>query len=385
MKVVNVGINLIPSRGGIYNTVTSFARAFKELDYGGRVLNCGRSTESHSEFGSSWTFIKTSPLPVLRQYFFWHGFWTGAAQEVIGAPDLVFIHGLFYHTAAAAAAYCRRRGIPYILVSHGSLDPVVFTYRWIRKEAWTRIYRKRLLVESSAVVFSTRTEAEKAAKWTSGSKVRIIPWPVEHIPDYDKYRARAMLLEKYDLPRQTRVAIFCGRLDPIKRPLETIRHFKATAGSDWALLLVGPPTDRLPVAAVEAACREPGPRSIWVGPAYGQNLIDHFRAAELFILLSAKENFSHATAEALALGVPVFLSRGVDLWRDLAPADCSFVAPDDQSGPLRAALARVLSSDPDELGAAGKRGRDWVRKELSAERFAQRLGELCEAVASTGG
>src|ERR1035441_7474978 len=80
----------------------------------------------------------------------------------------------------------------------------------------------------------TRTEAEKAAKWTSGSKVRIIPWPVEHIPDYDKYRARAMLLEKYDLPRQTRVAIFCGRLDPIKRPPETIRHFKATAGRDWA-------------------------------------------------------------------------------------------------------------------------------------------------------
>jgi glycosyltransferase involved in cell wall biosynthesis len=233
------------------------------------------------------------------------------------------------------------------------------------------------------VIFSTQAEAEKAATWTSGSKVRILPWPVEYFPDYDKVRARAMLLEKYDLPLQTRLALFCGRLDPIKRPLETIREFKATAGKGWVLLLIGPPSDRLPVAVVEAACRESGPQCICVGPTYGQSLVDHFRAADLFILLSAKENFSHVTAEALALGVPVFLSRGVDLWRDLAPVDCSFKAPDDQGRPLRTALARVLSMEADELSAAGNRGRAWVRRELSLERFTQRLGELCESVVST--
>jgi glycosyltransferase involved in cell wall biosynthesis len=373
----------MPSRGGIYRTVTSFTRAFADLGYSGHVLNCGRSTESDGESQASWTFIKTSSLPVLKQYFFWPGFLTNAAREAIGVPDLVFIHGLFYHAAVAVALYCRSLGIPYVLVGHGSLDPVVFTYRWIRKEVWTRIYRKRLLVQSSAVLFSTRAEAEKASKWTSGSKVQIIPWPVEHFPDYDKNRAMAMLLNRYDLPSQTRLALFCGRLDPIKRPLETIRHFKATAGRGWVLLLVGPPTGGLSVEAVEAACRESGPPCIWVGPAYGQNLMDHFRAAELLILLSAKENFSHATAEALALGVPPFLSRGVDLWRELAPVDCSFVAPDDQGAPLQAALARVLSMDRDQLGAAGNRGREWVRKELSAERFAQRLEKLCEALACT--
>lgn len=382
MKIVHVGVNLIPSRGGIYRTVVSFTEAYENLNYNARILNFGLSTESQVEFRAPSTFIKTSSLPFLKQYHFWDGFRTNAAQEAIGVPDLVIIHGLFYYAAATVASYCRRRAIPYVVVSHGSLDPYVFTYRRIRKAAWTRIYRRKLLAQSSAVLFSTRTEAEKASKWTSDSNVRVIPWPVEYCPDYDKIRARSLLLEKYDLPSETRLALYCGRMDPVKRPLETIRAFKATAEEDWLLLVVGPPTDRLPAHIVEAVCREPGARATYVGATYGRSLVDHFQAADLLILLSQKENFSHVAVEALASGVPVFLSRGVDIWRDLAAVDCSFVPADgrDQEASTRAALARVLGMERDEHAAAGRRGRDWVRTELSPQRFAERVKGLCESV-----
>ena len=300
----------------------------------------------------------------------------------MGTPDLVFIHGLFYHAAAATAAYCRRKSIPYAVVSHGSLDPYVFTYRRMRKQAWTSLYRGLMLLNSCAVIFSTCEEAKKAANWTAGVRAQVMPWPVDFVPDYSKSRARARILQKFGLPPNSRVALFCGRLDPIKRPLETIRKFKAIRTEEWVLLLVGTPTDRLPLRDVEQACREGGSRCIYAGPAYGEELRDYFRAADLFILWSHKENFSHVTVEALACGVPVFLSRSVDIWREIEPARCSFLAPDDddREGSVHEALSRILRMDRNELAEAGLRGRDWVRRELSHERFAQRLCDFCRAV-----
>jgi glycosyltransferase involved in cell wall biosynthesis len=385
MQLVNVGVNLAPSRGGIYRTVASFARAFVQSGYSSHILSFGCKDEGAPDFCIPCEFIQTSRLPVLRQYYYWHGASDKSFRRKIGTPDLVFIHGLFYHAVAAAAEYCLRKSIPYVIVSHGSLDPYVFTYRRLRKQVWTSLYRRLLFLNSSAVVFSTGEEATKAAKWTDGGRTAVIPWPVDFVPDYSKVPARARILHKFGLPPHLRVALFCGRLDPIKRPLETIREFKATKNEEWVLLLVGAQTDRLPLGDVEAACREGGPRCIYAGPSYGEELRDYFRAADLFILWSHKENFSHVTVEALACGVPVFLSRNVDIWRDIEPARCSFLAPDgqDREISIKTALSGVLSLDRDELAAAGLRGRDWVRRELSNERFTQRLADFCKAVIAT--
>ncbi len=378
MKVVNVGINLAPCRGGIYRTVVSFSRAFRRCNYEAIVLGFG-PPRGPTEFECPSICIETTRIPVLSKYYVWPGFYDGRFERLLGRPDVVFIHGLFYHAAIRTACYCARRKIPYIVVSHGSLDPYVFTYRRMRKQVWTTLNRKRLCVDPSAVLFSTAEEALRAASWTTGGRTEIIPWPVLSVPDYDKHRARAAILKKYELPPQTKVAVFCGRLDPVKRPLEAIRAFKAVAEKDWVLLIVGPATEALPERAVEAACGEPGPRCIWAGPAYGQQLNEHFRAADLLIVWSHKENFSHVTAEALACGVPAFLSRGVNLWRELAPVGCAFQPSRDgpEEGALRSALSEVLRMNREELAEAGQRGRDWAREELSEERFAQRVSRLC--------
>ena len=382
VQIANIGINLFPNRGGIYRTVKSFTQVFNQLAWDASVLNFGASIEGPTAFACPSTFIQTLRWPKLRQYYVGLGYYKPEIRKVLSSADVVFIHGIFHHAAAVVSAYCRARNVPYILVSHGSLDPYVFTYNSIRKRVWTTTYRKRLFVDSAAVLFSTQAEAEKAKRWTNGGNVEVLYWPVDLVPEYDKSDAKAELRRRYELPPKTRIALFCGRLDPMKRPIETIREFKAAAGKEWALLLVGPLSHGLSRETVDSACREPGAKCIWVGPAYGEDLGDHFRAADLFILWSHRENFSHVVAEALACAVPVFISRGVDLWRDLAPVGCSFLAPEGAEGSVSGALSRVLCMSEEDLGAAGRRGRVWARDELSVERFGRRVERICESVSS---
>ncbi len=165
-----------------------------------------------------------------------------------------------------------------------------------------------------------------------------------------------------------------------KRPLETIREFKAAAGKDWVLPVVGAPTGRLPAKTVQAACWEPDARAVFKRAQHADGASRSLsRSRSSRPLVSHGENFSHVTAETLAYGVRCFLSRGVDLRRDLAHIDCCFVMEgglDDEISP-RTAWTRVLGMDRGELAAAGQRGRDWIRKELSQHRFVERVKDLC--------
>lgn len=382
MDVLHIGIDLTAKYGGIYSSVRAFTEAFREQGYCPRVVNFGEANEPISGLSCSCTHVGVTRIPVLRQYRFWDGFWSAKFGRLAGTPDAVFIHGGFYHAAAAGAAYFRKRRIPYFFVSHGSLDPYVFTYRSLRKRTWTTLYRKRLLVDSEAVIFSTAEEARRAAAWTNGSRTEVILFPTPYAPDYDKPRARAALLKRFGLSPDLRVILYCGRVDSVKRPVETIHAFKAAGNDGWALILVGPANDPALVAAVEDACSRSGPRTIYAGAAYGNSLRAFFCGADLFVLLSHKENHSHVTAEALAHGVPALLSDRVNLWHELEPARCVWTVSDEtiERGAAHEDFARVLALPRDEFGAAGDRGREWVRMKLSPEVFRAKLCGLLERV-----
>ena len=56
------------------------------------------------------------------------------------------------------------------------------------------------------------------------------------------------------------------------------------------------------------------------------------RSAEVFALPSHTENYSVATVEALACGVPVLLSRKVNTWREIIDDGAGLAASDDEEG-----------------------------------------------------
>jgi glycosyltransferase involved in cell wall biosynthesis len=384
MRILNLGINLVPEAGGISRTVTDFVKAERDLGHKAAVVSFWRGGLYEPELGSlaEYGYVRVPNIPVLRSYYWWPKGYLGGMRALLNATDLLMIHGLFFHPGVLAAAWARRLGIPYVLVVHGSLDPWVFSYHRWRKKLWMWHVGSRLLKGATAVIYSTEAERRKAGGW-AGSRDHVVHWPVPWVPDYDKREASRRVRELHGLPSGSRIALFCGRIHPSKRPLETIRAFAACAPRDWVLLVVGPLTREIPQARLEAACAATAGRCIYVGPAFGEVLSDYYRAAELFVLFSYKENFSYSTADALAHGVPVLITATVDLSQELAEtgAQCAFIARESGPGWMEEQLRNALWLPPQELALMGERGREWVRRRLSFANFRARLSDVLRCCA----
>jgi glycosyltransferase involved in cell wall biosynthesis len=114
----------------------------------------------------------------------------------------------------------------------------------------------------------------------------------------------------------------------------------------------------------------------FVGPLLGEDRMNAFARADIFVLPTHQENFGIVLVEALAAGLPVVTTRGTDIWQELdATGGAKVLEPCDAAElPLRIADTLAdLVSDPDRraaMGAAGARAVcDWLEPERTLQGF----------------
>jgi glycosyltransferase involved in cell wall biosynthesis len=153
-----------------------------------------------------------------------------------------------------------------------------------------------------------------------------------------------------------RVLLFYSRFHSKKRILELMADFAHLRPSHpaWHLLAVGVPEeyslDRLRAEAQRLAL------SSSATILDGRDLPRPYPVAEAFVLPSHDENFGQVVGEALAHGVPVLTTTRTP-WRELNALDAGrWVEVRD----VRKELGKLMDRSPDDLRAAGLRGREWV-------------------------
>jgi glycosyltransferase involved in cell wall biosynthesis len=233
--------------------------------------------------------------------------------------DLYVLHGSFQYPTYAAGGFCRRTGIPYIFTPHGSLDPAVRVKHAWRNRLIDFVYHDRLIRNASAWHFTSEEERAACERpiWAR-SFVEPLAIDVERIPEV---KATGHFRKRYGIPEDATLILFLSRLTRKKGVDILLEAFRRLAGSYTKvfLALCGPlDEDMRPL--IDAALSDPdiGGRVVATGLLLGEDKDAAFFDADYFVLPTYSENFGIAAFEALAYGVPVIVTTGMNLHAELS-------------------------------------------------------------------
>jgi glycosyltransferase involved in cell wall biosynthesis len=273
------------------------------------------------------------------------------AERLIALSEMVSCHSFWRWHNVWLARVAKRHRLPYWFVPHGGLDPYVFSSGRLAK---------RMFIEAAKPFFD------------NADFHRCDP------------AARTAVRRGLGIPEEAFCLLSFGRLDPMKRPLETIDAVAEVGLPDVHLIVMGNESG-VSIVECEQRADKRGLRGRVhvVGAKYGADKTAHLDAADAYISLSHRENFNFTAAECLAAGLPVILSPGNDLAGELAAVDCGVMleAVSDAPGGIDR-LSRIGMAQRERLGENGRR---WAEANLRAAVFRERIRSHAAAVAARRG
>ena len=290
--------------------------------------------------------------------------WNPAVKRFCGTRlgdfDIAHIFGLYDLLGPAVAAACRVRAIPYVVEPIGMFIPIVRNL-WL-KRIYHGMWGTQMLQAASAVVATSEQEIEELA---SGGVPRAkivmrrngVEAP-ESWPEPGAFRSRL------DVPKDTKVVLFLGRLSVKKSPELLLRAFAEVRRQlEGTRLVFAGPDEGGMKRQLEQVAEQLGVSQCvqFAGPLFGQDKWAAYRDADVFVLPSQNENFGNTAAEAVAAGTPVIVTEQCGIApllaneaglvvkhevQDLAKVLTRFLTDDKLRGHLRAGCAKVTK----ELG-----------------------------------
>jgi glycosyltransferase involved in cell wall biosynthesis len=302
-----------------------------------------------------------------------------ALKRNIDRYDLVHIHALYQFPSSAAAHYCRKYGIPYIVQPHGSMDPYLYRRHPLRKRLYEALVERRSLASAAAVHFTTEEEMRLAQ--ASGLRFQGVVAPLGVEIEQELGAAPEAANAIWPQLTERKVVLFLSRIN-FKKGMDILaRAFGEAlrAFSDAHLVIAGP-GDGAYSAQVRRWLADEGALDAvtFAGMVRGSSKAALLSRADIFVLPSYSENFGIAIVEAMAAGLPVVISNRVNIWRDIDAASAGIVVNPDIDETAKAIIA--LLTNPSEAKEMGARGRRLAHEKFSWRAAGDRIVRMYEQV-----
>ena len=253
--------------------------------------------------------------------------------------DRVIVNGLWQYPGFAIWRCYAGSATPYFVFPHGMLDPWfkrTYPLKHLKKWFYWPWAEYRVLRDARAVIFTSEEERRQAREsfWLYRCREVIAPLGVEAPP----VGSAEEFFGRFPQLRDKRIVLFLGRLHVKKGCDILIDAFARTTPDDKQMVLVMAGPDQGGWAAElrnRAAQSGQGDRIFFTGMLEGSIKWAALRAADVFILPSHQENFGLSVVEALACGVPVLISKPVNIWSEINEDGAGFVDTDDLAGTER--------------------------------------------------
>jgi glycosyltransferase involved in cell wall biosynthesis len=261
-----------------------------------------------------------------------------ALARWIRQADVVVVHGHSDPWMLAAVLAGRVWRTPYLL--RGDAGPAGNS-AGLRRAVRTLV--ARLVVAGSAGGLAIGARNAQFYRRFGAPAVIFAPHSVDNARfSRDGAEGRAALLARLGLRADVPVVMFCGKLQPHKRPLD-VPAAAARLARPVALLFVGDG----PLADEVRRAMPPGTGAV-TGFVNQSELAPYYRAADILVLPSAAEPWGLVVNEAMAAGAIPVVSDRVGAAADLVAGVGEIYPCGDVAG-LTAALGRALDKigDPD--------------------------------------
>lgn len=350
-RVLHVTPYLTPEAGGPPVVVERLADHAAEAGWAAGILTTAELTGDHGAAlrrARPEATVLPSQRAALTQ--------RGAVARAVAGADILHLHTLWSPLCAMAARAARAARMPYVLSPHGMLDPWSMRQKAAKKRLYWRLVEGRMARGAARIVYTTAAERDLAVRSVGAiGESAVIPLGADAPPGPRDALADAFAKAHPDLAG-TPLIVFLGRLHPKKRPEAMVAALPALRAEvpEATLAFVG-------TGEAEAALRQQA-QALGVADAVavlgqrtGAAKWQALAAADLFVLPSRQENFAIAVAEALRIGLPVLLTRSVNIWQEVTEAGAG-VALDEADLPASIATeAARLLRDPARREAMGKR------------------------------
>lgn len=388
MRILHVISTVAPSSGGPTRVLVDLVTAQAAAGHRITVCTTNRGNPVHEQLAPGYiqhlldpcTELKVfpvifTPLLVAPRLAKW-------IKDQIRAYDLVHVHGLYRFPSTYAAAAAKRKRVPYVIRPHGALDPFLFgkSSKNVRlKRVYERWFDLPNLHAASAIHYTTEEERQRAAFL----KLRAPSFVVPNGIDWARYRTlpeRGRLRRSWGIGNAPLV-LFLGRLH-FKKGLDLlVPAFDVVRRKlpDAQLVIVGPENDGYGLK-VRSWVRERGLQMAvhFVGPLYGNDVVQAYVDADVFVLPSYTENFGMTVVEAMASALPVVISDQVNIHVEVAQAGAGLVTRCD-AGEVANALDALLR-DPERRQSLGQAGRRLVQERYTWPAIVDALTREYEAV-----
>lgn len=370
MKVLHVIPSISPGLGGPTQVVLNLVSALRQFnidaeivttnDDGAQLLDVSlnQRVEYYSKDSGQSVPVWFLPrfTPPLKEFIFSPAL-TGWLWKNLSNYDVIDNHYLFSYAPTCAAAIARWKKVPYTVRTMGQLSPWALAQSQLKKRIYTSLIERRNLNHAAVIHCTTPDEAHDVCNFGLHSPLVTLPLGV-HLPSSIP-EPKAQLRKQYNLPENAPIILFLSRLHHKKRPellLESLSLVQAK-GHHFHLILAGSGTpDYLAHLKNLTASLGLAHAVSFPGLVVDKEKDLLLQGSDLFVLPSFSENFGIAVAEALAAGLPVVLTPGIQIAPDIAAAKAGFVVPG-EVGPLAASIAQLLISSElrEELGQNGQR------------------------------
>jgi glycosyltransferase involved in cell wall biosynthesis len=169
--------------------------------------------------------------------------------------------------------------------------------------------------------------------------------------------ARTALRAAHGVSADAKIALFAGKLLPLKRPLDLISAAAALRrdGLDLSVMIAGSGPLEAQVAEIAALNSVP---LIGLGFCNQSMMPSAYAAADLLVLPSSSETWGLVANEALACGKPVIVSDSCGCGPDLAADGAAgAVFPCGDAEGLAAAMRRLLAEPPSQHAISARADR----------------------------